>query len=146
MAQTLHKGATGNGRSLRIIRNLYLYLVAMIGLMFFLFGLVGSVNQFLKFYVFQVNDYYYVDPTTGSPCETQYMNYVTNEPAKRTPEEVEKCMTGIKEQADRSRMNEVGRELSMNIGQALVGLPVWLFHWLIIQRDHKRRFVLKARK
>lgn len=128
------------GRALRIIRNIYLYLVAMIGLVVFLFGVVGMANNVLKNYVFNVNDYYWVDPFGGGPCEQPTVKVPeTGETQERTPEEIALCEERLQEQNERNRRNEVGRELSINIAQIVVGLPVWLFHWGIIQREYRRK-------
>ena len=132
---------------MRVIRNVYLYLVAMIGLIVFLFGVVGLADNILKNYVFQVDEYRYYTPYSESPCEQpKVLATEGSENVERTPEEVAECEQKMEEQNERNRRNDIGRQFSINIAQVLVGLPVWLFHWGVIQREYRRKREEKGKK
>jgi hypothetical protein len=132
-------------RSFQVIRNVYLYLVSMIGLITFIIGCVGITNNVLMNFVFQVNesDYFYVSPLGTGPCDDTSMlkNADPNVPAlmTRTPEEIKKCEERLEQQNQQQMKNRIGREFSISLAQIVVGLPVWLFHWMIIQREYRRK-------
>lgn len=129
----------GGEKALRIIRNVYLYLVAMIGLIVFIIGSVGLTNNVIKNYIFGANEYRYI-----SPFDTQCEQFYTKDPTsslmlERTPEEIAECERRIEEQNELNRRNDLAREFSINIAQIVIGLPVWLFHWGIIQREYRKK-------
>lgn len=130
-------------KSIRIIRNVYLYLVALIGLVTFVFGSIGIINNVLQNYVFQVDDYYYeVYPVRGDMCTQSYPD-PTDEAGKTmiapTEEEITVCREQTELQREKNRESNVGREFSISIAQILVGLPIWLFHWAIIMREYRKK-------
>jgi len=136
-------------KAIRIIRNVYLYIVTMIGLITFIFGAIGVINLVLKDYVFQVNDYaapystpVYPGMKAGGTCSQSYVD-VTDTTGKRmitpTSQEVEECNKTLKQQQDQNFRNDVGRELAISIAQIAIGLPIWLFHWGIIQKEYRKR-------
>lgn len=134
------KHSRGGGHALRVIRNVYLYLVAMIGLVVFVFGTVGLVNNVLENYVFQVSDdRYYATPLSGGVCDRYYVRPGSDEQLERTDEEIEECERQIEEQNQKNRDNQIKRELASSIASIVVGLPLWLLHWGIIQREYRRK-------
>lgn len=141
-AQKMSPDASGQ----RFIRNLYLYLVAIIGLVVFIFGAVGIINNVLQNYVFHVDDSIYYQPISvpggKTGCAQSYLD-PTDPQGKKwltpTAEEVAVCERQQKEQAEQNRRNNIGRELSISIAQIIIGLPLWLFHWGIIQSEYRRK-------
>lgn len=131
----------GGGHALRVIRNVYLYLVAMIGLIVFVVGTVGLVNNVLENYVFQVDeDRYYALPLDGGVCSKFYNpDPTSSQMLERTDEEIAECEAQIEEQNQRNRDNNIKRELASSISSIVVGLPLWLLHWGIIQREYSRK-------
>lgn len=135
----------GKAKSLRVIRNVYLYLVAMIGLITFVFGSIGIIDNVLKNYIFQVDEsYYYAEPVTGRGgiCTQAYLDPLDTTGKKMvqpTAVEIDECEKRYEEQRKVSRNSEIGREFSISIAQILIGLPLWLFHWGIIQREYRRK-------
>ncbi len=131
--------------SFKLIRTVYLYLVSMIGLIVFIMGSVGTINTVFSNYVFQVNDYYYIDPLMGGKggfCAQRRMDPSDPTGTKMyvpTETQIAECQKLEKEQNDRNRNNMIGREISIAIAQLAVGLPVWLFHWGIIQKEYRRK-------
>lgn len=132
--------------SFRVIRNVYLYMVAVIGLITLIIGSVGLINNVLQNYIFQVDDYsYYYEPYPvkgGDYCSQAYPD-PTDTTGKTmitpTSDEIEQCREQQKVQSERARKSNIGREFSIALAQILVGLPVWLFHWGIIQKEYKRK-------
>jgi len=131
-------------KSLRVIRNVYLYLVAMIGLVVFIFGAVGIINNIFQNYVFKVDYDNYTEPypLKGGTCTMQYPDPADRE-GKRlispTTQEVAECAARMEQQKVQNRNNRIGMDFSISIAQIVVGLPIWLFHWGIIQKEYKRK-------
>jgi len=134
-----HKG------SMRIIRNVYLYLVTLIGLITFIFGAVGIINNVLQHYVFQVDQNYnaYIYPSTrGGQCAMSYPDPTDTEGKRMiapTTQEVADCQKAEAEQNKRMNDSSFARDLSVALAQIAIGLPVWLFHWGIIQKEYRRK-------
>lgn len=128
-------------KSMRIIRNVYLYLMAMIGMITLIFGLVTAVNNVFSNYVFQVNDSYYAYPVGSGPCDQ--LSPVSPDPTQKkvelTTQQIADCEANVQKNNDMNRKNNIGREFSISIAQILVGLPIWFFHWGIIQKESKRK-------
>lgn len=135
----------GKSKAFRIIRNVYLYLVAMIGLVTLIFGSIGIIDNVLKNYVFQVDEfYYYTEPVAvkGGICTQSYPDPADTTGKTMiapTKEEIADCEKRYEEQRELSRKNQMGRDFSISIAQIVIGLPLWLFHWGIIQREYRRK-------
>jgi hypothetical protein len=131
-------------KSLRVIRNVYLYLVSMIGLIVFIIGAVGIINNVFQNYIFRVDfdNYYEAYPYQTGTCYSPYID-PTDKEGKRlitpTTEDSARCEQKQELQKEQNRRNRIGQEFSISIAQLLVGLPVWLFHWGIIQKEYKRK-------
>lgn len=135
------------GKAMQIIRNVYLYLVTLIGLITFIFGSVGIINNMLQHYVFQVDqsDMYYAQPIYPGfkgQCAQAYPDPADKEGKRMiipTTQEVADCQKAEKEQNERINRANFGRELSISLAQIVIGLPIWLFHWGIIQKEARKR-------
>lgn len=133
-------------RSMRIIRNVYLYLVSIIGLITFIFGAVGMINNIVQNYVFQVDYEYYSEPiyprAAGVGCAASYID-ATDPSGKKmiqpTSQEITECEAKQEKQREKNRNNRIGTEFSIAIAQLAVGLPIWLFHWGIIQKEYRKK-------
>ena len=129
---------------MRVIRNVYLYLVSMIGLIVFIFGAVGIINNIFQNYIFKVSYDTYTEPypLKGGTCSMQYPD-PTDKEGKRmlspTTQEVAECAARIEQQNQQNNRNRIGMEFSISIAQIVVGLPIWLFHWGIIQGEYRKR-------
>ncbi len=146
---TEEKRAKGN----RIIRNIYLYLVALIGIITLVFGCVGIINNVLQNYVFHVNDYTYIEPaypgSRGGSCAQPYTDPTDKTGTKLiqpTTQEIQDCKDSQQKQNDQNRQNNIGREFSIAIAQILIGLPLWLFHWNTIQVEYRRKHEEEEKK
>ncbi len=140
------KNGHKNKGALRIIRNVYLYLVTLIGLITFIFGSVGIINNVLQRYVFQIDqtDYYSmaVYPGMRDQCSQPYVDPLDKEAKQMitpTTQEIEQCRVAEKEQNKRINNANFAREISISLAQIAIGLPIWLFHWGIIQKEYRRK-------
>jgi hypothetical protein len=130
-------------KSMRIIRNVYLYLVAMIGLIVFIIGCVSVIDNIFKNFVFKVdyNISYETYPRLGT-CYQPYVDLTDKEGKKTinpTTQDTADCLQRQEEINEQSRRNQIGSDFSIAIAQLAVGLPVWLLHWGIIQKEYRRK-------
>lgn len=134
------------GGSMRVIRNVYMYLVTFVGLVTFIFGAVGIINNVLQHFVFQVDrDAYYsqgIYPGMKGQCAQSYLDPTDTEMKRMiapTAQEIETCQAAEKEMNMRINNSNFGRELSISLAQILIGLPIWLYHWGVIQKEYRRK-------
>lgn len=102
-----------------IIRIIYLYLFALVGLIMVTFGGVRLVDVALRTWVFTEVDKQYVydmpRPVEGDKATT-------------TPALIEV------DYAKQQRQRDIVNGLSLIV----VGLPLWMYHWRIIKQDNKK--------
>lgn len=133
------------GGAMRVIRNVYLYLVTFVGLVTFIFGAVGIINNVLQRYVFQIDDFSYsqpIYPGMKGQCEQSYLDPTDSEGKRMiapTAQEIETCQAAEKDMNKRLNNSNFGRELSISLAQILIGLPIWLYHWGVIQKEYRRK-------
>jgi len=102
------------------IRLIYLYLFSFVGLLTVVIGSVKLVDLGLKTLVFPMADRYeYYAPKPVEPG----MEF----------DEQEARATAEREQ-QRSRQ----RDLSNSLAMIAVGLPLYLYHWKMIQKENKK--------
>ena len=56
-----------------------------------------------------------------------------------TTKEIEDCRKALKEQNQRFNDENFNREISISLAQVLIGLPIWLFHWSVIQKENRKK-------
>jgi hypothetical protein len=54
-------------------------------------------------------------------------------------QEIADCEKRQEQQNEQNSKNQIGEEFSISIAQLMVGLPVWLLHWGIIQKEYRKR-------
>jgi hypothetical protein len=128
----------------KIIRTVYLYLVSMIGLIVFIIGCVGTIDNVVKNFIFHVDyNYNYTTPfPKGDSCHQSYPSAADptgKQMIAPTTQEIADCEVQMQKQNEQNRINQIGTDFSISFAQLFVGLPVWLFHWSIIQRENKRK-------
>ncbi|MGL5831050.1 MAG: hypothetical protein ACRCZE_02765 [Candidatus Altimarinota bacterium] len=127
--------------ALQFIRTIYLSLAALIGLSVFVFGAVSGINLFLSNVVFPVDttSNYYYSPYQKDGCEQETV-YVDGQTQfiDKTEAEVAECRDKMAESQEIAAQNEFNRSIAMAIAMVLVGLPVWILHFLFMQADWKR--------
>jgi hypothetical protein len=128
-----------------LVRTIYLYLFALVGLALLIIGAVRFVDMGLKTFVF----------TKAEELQRFYQGYSMPYP----PAQIEKLQeeeglsdeekAAIKQwlayykdwEESRSKIDPVAaqrhRDASTSLAMILVGLPLYLFHWRIIRRETK---------
>ncbi|MCD6109751.1 hypothetical protein J7J83_03265 [bacterium] len=141
------KTTISTDRKVSIIRLVYLYLISAITFIVFLIGAVALVNLGLKVFVFGITENPYDYNRPMMVCEQYIIKTPPIEGESKTNDDLmnkayEDCMAKQKQIEDKKNsmwINEqTARELSIGIAQVLVALPLWLFHWSIIERDRKK--------
>lgn len=110
-----------------LIRKIYLYLFALIGLVLITVGCVKLVGLALKTYIFTKADIYYEYPMVR-PVKPPIPEGQETELQQPNKEEVEEYQ---KNQRTSQRQREAAEALAMII----VGLPLYLYHWRIIKNE-----------
>lgn len=130
-----------------LIRTIYLYLFALVGLALLTIGAVRFLDMGLKAYVFTKADdperiqrgYYY-----GLPIPVEKVT-VLETSADLTTEEIASVKSWIanyqKWQEEEAKIDYLAsrrqRDASINLAMIIVGLPLYLYHWRIIRRETK---------
>ena len=108
------------------IRTVYLYLFALLGLVLMVIGTVRLINLGLKVYIFteaEKEEYRYSVP---APFEPRLEKGTSTEVAVVDPK--------IPENFLKSRRQ---REAASVLSFLMVGLPLYLYHWMVIKKDKK---------
>ncbi len=113
-----------------LIRKIYLYLFALIGLVLITIGCVRLVGLALKTYIFTKADVYYEYPMARPVKVAPVEGDKTEEIQQPTKEEVEEYQN---KQQTANRQREAAESLAFII----VGLPLYLYHWNMIKKDKK---------
>jgi hypothetical protein len=103
------------------IRLIYLYLFSLVGLVVVVIGSVRMVNLALKTWVFKEADKYdiYTAPMKAAP---------ENEPAIPSAAE-QRAMQ------ERQTARQRQRELSESLAMLAVGIPLYIYHWKLVQKE-----------
>jgi len=126
------------------IRTIYLYLFALVGLVLLTIGGVRFVDMGLKFFVFtkaeEEQRMIYLQPTMYYPIEG--LERLQGEEGLSDEEKVllKQWLQDYKNwQESTSKINPVTarrhRDASLNLAMILIGLPLYLYHWLTIKRE-----------
>ncbi|HPA25924.1 MAG TPA: hypothetical protein PLK76_04165 [bacterium] len=141
-----------------IIRTIYLYLFALVGLAMLVIGLSMIINLGLKTWIFTQADKQDVYKNQPMPL------YLSSD--VKVAQEVKVCadkceLTQIQKQQVDSWLLEYQkweneqknidtnvwvvrtrqRQAATAVSLILVGLPLWLFHWSVIKKDNKEKEV-----
>jgi hypothetical protein len=129
--------------ALQYIRTIYLSLGAVIGLICFVIGASGAIKLGLNIWFPVDNFYNYYAPYQTTPCDSASVvtgmkgEIVSTTP--RTKEEIADCEVKLKESQEKSSRNDFNRQVSESVALTLVGFPVWMLHFWLIQKDWKKR-------
>lgn len=102
------------------IRLIYLYLFSFVGLLVVVIGSVRMVDLGLKIFVFPEADKY--DYSMPQPVD----------------EKMKIDEAQVKAQAARDQARNRQREFSGAFAMIAVGLPLYLYHWKLIQKENKK--------
>lgn len=132
-----------------LIRTIYLYLFALLGLVLLVIGGVGFVNMGLRAFVFTKADqeqrlYNKQPPSSALPIEklqslNQQGDIKLSESEKQA---LDQWLTDYKNwQQDYSKLDPVTsqrhRDASTNLAMILIGLPIYLYHWGVIKKESR---------
>ena len=115
------------------LKNLYFYIVSLVGLMMMVISLVGSINVALRTYVFPKADSYNSYYATA-PCDPTYIPMPEEKLTKATPEQCAKSEAAQKQRDEESRQSQRQRDIVTYISMFVVGLPLFILHWRIARR------------
>ncbi len=132
-----------------IIRTIYLYLFALVGLALVISGFVKFIDMGLKMYVFTKAEeperiqqkYYYSTPIPVARLEAYQGEGDLTEDEKAT---LKSLIANYKEwQEEENKIDYLTsrrhEQASGNLSMLLVGLPLYLYHWRIIKRETKEK-------
>ncbi|MEK7599012.1 MAG: hypothetical protein AAB474_00975 [Patescibacteria group bacterium] len=113
-----------------LIRKIYLYLFALIGLVLITIGCVRLVGLGLKTYIFTKADIYIEYPMARPVKVAPVDGNIKEELRQPTKEEIE-------EYQNRQQASNRQREAAESLAFIIVGLPLYLYHWSVIKKDKK---------
>jgi len=132
-----------------IIRTIYLYIFALLGLVLLIIGGVRFVDMGLKAFVFTKADeqqklnYYFAEPYT--PISIERMKEIQEDEGftDEEKETIKQWLVDYEEQKEQRESFDVvashrHRDASLNLSMILIGLPLYLYHWGIIRRETKK--------
>ena len=113
-----------------IIRTIYLYLFSTIGLVLIVSGSVTLVDLGLKSYVFKNADEVILYPEYPGVKPMPLSEISTATP---TAEEIEQYKQEQIKVQEKQQQNDKARRASNAIAMIIVGLPLFGYHWKILQ-------------
>lgn len=135
-----------------LVRTIYLYTFALLGLTFLTIGGVRFVDMGLKAFVFtkaeEEERIMFTQPPFISPpvpLSEEIERVQKKEELELSEEEkilVKQCLTDYKDWKERrAQIDPVTanrhRKASLNLALILIGLPLYLYHWQIIKKETK---------
>jgi hypothetical protein len=135
-----------------LVRTIYLYLFALVGLTLLTIGAVRFVYMGLKVFVFTKADqqqaiYNKMPPV--APLSIEKLNQISQQPVNTglTADEkaqVEAWLVQYKDWQEQNKnfdaiVSQRQNEASMNLALMLVGVPLYLFHWRLIKKDTRAK-------
>jgi hypothetical protein len=139
-----------------IIRTIYLYLFALIGLGMLVIGASMIINLGLKAWIFTKADQqetYIERPmpiSVNREFEAVEKLEVCSDKCELTENQKEAIGSWLEDYEEQQNQNKDRdpdfyisrnrqRDASTALSLILIGLPLWLFHWFIIKRDLRRK-------
>ncbi len=136
-----------------LIRTIYLYLFALIGLGLLIYGGISFINMGLRAFIFTATDeqekIMHLQPPMrwGIPIEDIKEKTEQEEKICLTEEqktEIERWLVDHRNWEERRiEIDPVTarrhREASTNLAMILIGLPLYLYHWQIIKKETKNK-------
>lgn len=115
------------------IRTVYLYLLTAITIVMVIIASVQAVRIGIDTYVLKIDKprYWYnecIDPKPSFDGRTT---------EERTPEEQVECEERSAKKAQQQLVQERKYDISWAVAMLLIALPLYLYHWKVIQRDNK---------
>lgn len=125
-----------------LIRTIYLYLFALIGLVLLVIGSVGFVNMGLKTWVFTQADqqrYLYEQPMVYPVAKLENARD-NNDLTEADREEIRKIIDDYNAAKEKNAKIDVvasqrQSDAAQNLALIIVGLPLYLYHWRLVKKD-----------
>ncbi len=128
-----------------LIRTIYLYIFALLGLVLLTIGAVNFINMGLKAFVFTKADRsaeIELERPISPPLSVEKVQEL-GPGSELSEEELVLVRQWLEEysvwQAEGEKVNYLvsnrHREAARNLALILVGLPLYLYHWLVIRRE-----------
>ncbi len=118
-----------------LIRKIYLYLFALIGLVLITIGCVRLVGLGLKTYIFTKADIY-IEYPIAKPIRTALVE-VDKVEGDKAGEFEQPTKEEIEEYQNKQQTANRQREAAESLAFIIVGLPLYLYHWSMIKKDKK---------
>ncbi len=130
-----------------LVRTIYLYLFALVGLALLVVGVVRFLDMGLKVFVFTHADdpekiqrnYYYSFPIPVEKLQSSDIATILTDDEELV---LKNFLENYKKwQEEEAKIDYLGskrqKEASTNLALILVGLPLYLYHWRTIRKDIK---------
>ncbi len=135
-----------------LVRTIYLYLFALVGLTLLVIGTVRFIDMGLKTFIFTKADeeqrLNYIQPSSPYPIE-KFQNIAQSPETTVTLTESEKETLQMwlvdyenwkkRRDAINPIISQRQRDASFNLAMIIVGLPLYLFHWRLIKKETRQR-------
>jgi len=135
-----------------LVRTIYLYLFALVGLTLLVIGSVRFVDMGLKAFIFTKADeeqrLNYIQPSSPYPIE-KFQSITQSPETTVTLTESEKVSLQMwladyeswkkRRDAIDPILSQRQRDASFNLAMIIVGLPLYLFHWWLIKKETRQR-------
>ena len=108
------------------LRKVYLYLFAIIGLILLIIGTVSLIDLGLKTYVFTKADNYCFAQVSPVPDKNGSMIEPTQAQQDAQNKQCEEQRTANKQS-----------QASIALAQIIIGLPLYLYHWMVIRKENQ---------
>lgn len=141
-----------------LVRAIYLYLFAIVGLVLLVIAGVSFINMALKAYVFtkadeQMRIEYKQPPFSSAPIEKLNQIQADSAAGKQVTlsedqvNSINQWLADYKNYLDtRAKIDPVTTErqqtASINLAMIIIGLPLYLYHWGIIRRETKKQEIV----
>jgi hypothetical protein len=117
-----------------IIRSIYLYVVTLIGLLMIVFPVASLIDTSLKTWVFPNADESYYECPINAP---RPVSPELKEQTTLTPEEEQVWCEKNREVSKKGDVRRRQANAVRNISFLIVGIPLFLFHFKIVQKERK---------
>ena len=125
---------------LKNIRNVYLYLVSLVGIVLVMIGAIMLINTGIDYWILgpenASSDFRWKVQECGNTKWIPTPDGQTGSSAEKTDEEIEKCIETTKKLAKEAGIVEIKQDISWSVAMLIVALPVWMYHWRTVQKDH----------
>lgn len=127
------------------LRRIYLYLFSLVGLTLIIIGAVGLINLTLQLTFFRSAlkyRYGYMQPPY--PYFLESVKFEENIQKIELTEDQKKALESWKQEYDRyveegkkiAYLPYVADSLTRNISLLIVGIPVYIYHWGLVKKEH----------